>query len=132
MLQELQDSKAEGIVFKKMSAAYLQGKAHQHFKLKFWKMLDCFVIEKNRDGKDAVELAVYKSGEVYRICGASLIGKEREGKINVGDVVEIKYLYATSTWQAVQPTILRKRDDKLPIECMIEQMIVNRDMVMSK
>jgi hypothetical protein len=136
MLQELQDSKAEGIVFKKMSAAYLQGKAHQHFKLKFWKTVDAVVTRLNYGTmssgsmlkfRDSAEFSVYdESGELYRICDASLIGKP---KLTVGDVAELKYLYATSVRRVVQPTIMRKRDDKKPEECTIAQLVINRDMM---
>ena len=52
------------------------------------------------------------------IGSASLIGKDLT--IDVGDVVEIAYLYWTGE-APIQPRIMRKRDDKLAVDCDLGQ-----------
>lgn len=52
------------------------------------------------------------------IGSASLIGKDLT--IDVGDVVEIAYLYWTGE-APIQPRIMRKRDDKLAVDCDLWQ-----------
>lgn len=120
------DEKAEGVVFKDQNALYREGRSGQHHALKFWKTLDAVVIEMNPEGRDAVELGLFQDGKIRRICGSSLIGK---GRIELGCVVEIKFLYATRDYHVVQPTILRRRDDKQPQECGVDQLVFNRDMM---
>lgn len=53
------------------------------------------------------------------VGAASLIGKDLT--IEDGDVVEVLYLYATEDQQVIQPRIVRKRTDKTPAECDLEQ-----------
>jgi bifunctional non-homologous end joining protein LigD len=123
--QQLAKANAEGVVFKDLTAAYREGRREQHHALKFWKTLDAVVIGPSAKGHDSVDLGLFANGQIKRICGSSLIGK---GIIASGDVVEIKYLYGTRERHAVQPTILRKRDDKPAVRCTMDQLVINRDM----
>jgi bifunctional non-homologous end joining protein LigD len=128
LLKKLYAERAEGMVFKLMDAPYKQGDAGQHFKLKFWKTADVVVIGPNPEGHDSVEIGVYNKGKLHRVSGVSLIGRER---VKAGDVIEIKYLYATKNLHIVQPTMLQKRDDKSPKACGADQLVINRDMVIA-
>ena len=125
LTKKLYAEKAEGVVFKRMSAPYRQGRANQHYKLKFVKTLDAVVIGPSPEGKDSVELGLYDSvGKLHRICSSSLIGKQC---LRPHDVVEIRYLYGTKTLHVVQPRIIQKRDDKHPRKCLLDQIVVNCD-----
>lgn len=121
---------AEGMVFKNLLAVYIQGDACQHFKVKFWKTVDAFVIARTVENgrvKDSVRIGVYdRKGNVIEISGVSLIGR---GKVDVGDVLEVKCLYSTPDNHIVQPVMLQKRDDKTARECTIMQLeiILNKN-----
>ncbi len=60
----------------------------------------------------------YQARELLPVGNASLIGKELT--IDVGSVVEIRYLYWTGK-AVIQPAILRERFDKLDSECDLAQ-----------
>jgi ATP-dependent DNA ligase len=60
----------------------------------------------------------YVTRELLPVGNASLIGKELT--IDVGSVVEVRYLYFTGD-ALVQPAILRERFDKFPMECDLAQ-----------
>jgi hypothetical protein len=124
-IEQLSKVNAEGVVFKDLRAPYREGRREQHHALKFWKTLDAVVMGPSAKGHDSVDLGLFANGKLKRICGSSLIGK---GVIASGDTVEIKYLYGTRERHAVQPTILRKRDDKPAVQCTLNQLVINRDM----
>jgi bifunctional non-homologous end joining protein LigD len=125
LILHLMDTQAEGVCLKNMKATYREGRANQHFKFKFWKSLDAIVIGPSPEGKDSVRVGVFNDkGVLIDICGVSLSGKFR---VKPGDVVEVKYLYATATYNVVQPSLLRKRDDKSPMECTTAQMVINKN-----
>lgn len=126
-------SNFEGLIIKQTNAPYRSGMRTQEWlKVKFVTTADCIVLDVRDDGKESVRLGMvepdnaanapettYKIIEVGR---ASLIGKEKNGEIKRGDVIEVKYLYAGAQGRLYQPTILRKRDDKGMHECDISQM----------
>lgn len=123
----------EGLVIKKLGKPYRSaGRTDEWLKLKFVATVDVVVTDVRADGKDSVGYAVYENGTLKPIGRASLIGKEKNGKINVGDVIEVRYLYCGSDGRLVQPTILGKRTDKAPHECTAEQLrYVNKDVLQS-
>lgn len=116
----------EGLVLKKAESPYRSGgRTPEWLKLKFVSTADCIVLDVRDDGKESVRLGMCADGDLRATCDvgrASLIGKEKAGAINVGDVIEVRYLYAGAGGRLYQPTILRKRDDKRPEECTIDQM----------
>lgn len=125
LLKHLWETNCEGVVIRRMDAIYKQERAGQHFKFKFWKELDAVVIGPSPEGKDSVRIGVYdERGRLHEICGVSLIGKVR---VAPGDVLVIKYLYATADLNIVQPTILKKRTDKSPRECTVTQLELNKN-----
>lgn len=116
----------EGLMLKKVDSPYRSGgRTPEWLKLKFVSTADCIVLAVRDDGKDSVRLGMCVDGDLTRgrdVGRASLIGKEKRGKIEVGDVLEVRYLYVGAGGRLYQPTILRKRDDKRPDECTIDQM----------
>jgi ATP-dependent DNA ligase len=113
-------AKGEGIVSKNLRKSYRTGRAEQHFKLKFWKMADAFVIGPSPEGKDSVEIGMVNSkGQVHRISGCSLRNKFNPAP---GQVIEVRFLYATQERHIVQPTLLHLRNDKRAADCHLSQL----------
>jgi bifunctional non-homologous end joining protein LigD len=100
----------EGIVFKSLTAPYKAGrptKGGAQLKKKFWESISCQVSKINLkrsvglqllDGKKLIDVGNVTIPPNYEIP-------------NVGDIVEIKYLYAYKGGSLYQPIYLGKRDD---------------------
>lgn len=122
----------EGLLLKQRNSAYIPGgRVESWLKVKFVKTVDCFVLDVRDDGKESVKLGLVKwtgpgimrdSFEIVEVGRASLIGKEKNGEIKVGDTLEVRYLYTGANGRLYQPTILRKRDDKAMHECTTDQL----------
>lgn len=115
---------AEGVMVKVLAGRYRPGaRSVDVLKAKFVETADVVVLDVRDDGKDSVRLGAYQlTGQTLVDVGrSSLIGKEKNGKIQKGDVLEVRYLYMGSGDRLYQPTILRKRYDKLPQECTTDQ-----------
>jgi bifunctional non-homologous end joining protein LigD len=121
----------EGLLLKRADSTYRSaGRTDEWLKLKFVDTADVVVTGVRVDGKESVDYAVWENGDLKPIGRASLIGKEKNGTIAVGDVIEVRYLYVGADGRLYQPTILRKRNDKLPIECTGDQLRhVNKDVL---
>lgn len=126
LLRTVRDMGAEGVVAKRLDSQYrVDGqRSPEWLKLKFTKTVDCVVVARDQGAKNA-RLAVYnEAGELQEIGTCSMIGKE---DAQVGQVVEVKYLYATPYNVLYQPTMLRIREDKAPEDCKLAQLVpVNR------
>lgn len=126
----------EGLVLKRRHSQYVNGgRTDDWLKVKFVATVDCVVLGVRDDGKDSVRLGLHgpssgafgtgvKSRDVklHDVGRASLIGKEKNGTIAVGDVIEVRYLYVGAGNRLYQPTILKKRTDKKPEECTTGQL----------
>lgn len=117
----------EGWIAKRLDSPYEFGARVSHsLKLKVTSTIDCVVIEKDPT-KDAVRLGCYDEVGLVEVGRASLIGK---GDLRAGDVVEVKYLYASADGRLTQPTILRRRTDKAPGDCTTSQLrFVNKKVI---
>lgn len=132
LIQHLTENFAEGFVAKELKASYRPADNNQryNYRYKFVKSCDCVVIgdsTKRVNGmiRDSVRLGLYDNrGKLKDICGAT---KKSAFTLAAGDVVEIHYLYASGTYDAVQPRIVRKRTDKRPEDCTLEQLVVNKN-----
>jgi len=132
LIKHLKDANAEGFVAKELRAPYrpADNNRRYNYRYKFWKILDAVVIgdsTKRVEGKlrDSVRLGCFDAnGRLKDICGST---KKSAFVLNPGDVIELKYLYGTGTLDVVQPTILRKRTDKAPALCTLDQIIVNKN-----
>lgn len=117
----------EGLVAKRKESPYRAGgRTGEWLKLKFVTTADCIVTGVRTDGKDSVDLGMVSGDvpnmQIVNVGRASLIGKEKNGTIAKGDVIEVRYLYAGAGGRLYQPTIVGKRTDKLMHECTIDQM----------
>lgn len=118
----------EGVVLKDTAAPYRPGKrSTSMLKLKFWHSADCVVTAVSPEGRANCLVSMYEAGRLIEPTSVGTAGKAR---VHVGDVVEVKYLYATDIRQLFQPELMRVRDDKAPTECTADQLVfTNRDVV---
>lgn len=133
----------EGVVFKLRSAPYRPGRNGQHKKYKFIKTLSAIAGPPKINGKESVDLFLYKSADQFATdvgvamatggdvpcnqvrCGTvSLIGKP---KVNEGDIVEVAYLYAQASGLLSQARLLHVRTDVDAKECTTAQLIYKRE-----
>lgn len=120
--EDAMNNNLEGLVMKLKDAPYRSGqRTHEWVKVKFFSTADVFVTAVRDDGKESVRLGVMNGDAIQDVGRASLIGKEKNGPIELGDTIEVKYLYLGANDRLYQPTILRKRDDKLMIDCTNDQ-----------
>jgi bifunctional non-homologous end joining protein LigD len=114
----------EGLVLKLSDAPYrYNARSKDWLKVKYTCTADVTVLAVRDDGKDSVKLGVFDAGgQLVEIGRASLLGKEKNGSLKVGDVCEVRYLYTGTGGRLYQPTILRVRDDKTPPECTTAQL----------
>lgn len=118
----LQNDK-EGVIFRDVDGTYESGKRSKVlWKYKFENEADCIVTEVAPKGKESVVLSVYgNDGKPVKVGHASTIGKSPTPRLD--DVWEVKFLYVVSAEHPtmVQARLVRRRDDKLHRECLIEQ-----------
>lgn len=140
LLQVVRDSASEGVCFKDLDAKYdwTGERVKTVLKLKVKRTVDCIVKARNvGEGPNVrgeitptknAHLMVYGPGGEVPLGSCTMIGKP---DAQPGDVVEVEYL----SWKGegghlVQPNLLRIRDDKLPMECHVGQLIPsNRDVL---
>jgi ATP-dependent DNA ligase len=149
LARDLLKGGAEGVMVKDLSGPYQPGKRSKFIvKAKFTQDVDCVVVDKQRgkspDGtpKDNIVVAVHPTGFVHtsacneRCAGLKEIGEVTalagdKDKIQIGDVVVVKYLYCTDDDRLYQPTLPRIRDDKSPEECLMDQLRYCRKTVLA-
>lgn len=110
----------EGVVLKDPAQTYQPGK-RGWVKIKFTKTVDCVVTGLRWQGKDNATLGIYDDDRLVEVGRCSTIGKPA---LEVGDVVEMRYLYAVNRDEPrlYQPRLLRVRDDKRPELCTLDQL----------
>lgn len=116
------ENRAEGIVFKQHASCYVGGKrVTSVVKMKFVDTADCVIMELYREGKpQAVTIGAYDAtGTLTEVSGLKV--PENSG-LAVGDVVEVRYLYTSTSNKLTQPVFVRKRTDKTAEECLLTQL----------
>lgn len=145
LVQTVFDNFGEGVMFKSIKGVYRPGRRVDTMKKhKFIKTVDAVVTRlrvdmssHTGDLKENCAFGVYKtppngrsdvlvdlaSKNLVEIGKSSTTGKRGEG-IKVGDVIEVRYLYCVdpSSPRCVQPRLVRIRTDKLPEQCLIDQL----------
>lgn len=129
LVDTVRRANGEGVMIKKKDAFYQRGRrSRQMLKAKFTSTLEAFIIEIGRDGKRSVAVGLYNDdGDVVDI-GTVAMSDRNLPRMNIGDVIEVRYLYCGNGYRLYQPAFLRKRDDKQPEECTVHQLkMVNKD-----
>ncbi len=121
-VQEMQELKREGVVFKRLDAPYTPGRPNSggsQFKHKFYATVSAVVAKVN--SQRSVELKLLNS-EGWVTAGNVTIPANQEVP-TVGSVVEVRYLYAfKESGSLYQPTYLGLRHDVSQIECKTTQL----------
>lgn len=124
LIRQLKDMRAEGIVAKNLQSIYSYGnRTEDMLKYKFYKTADCIVGETWVNGKQAVQLLVLDKNNNFIDIGKCKVVPSMLKKLSFGDIIEVKYLYATSSNRLYQPIFSKKRNDKTKEECRLDQLI---------
>jgi bifunctional non-homologous end joining protein LigD len=122
MFRHLQSEKKEGVVFKRLDAPYTPGRPNSggnQLKHKFYATCSAVVAQTN--DKRSVELRLL-NGKGWIPCGNVTIPVNFKVPA-VGEVVEIRYLYAHQESNALyQPVYLGPRQDIGQHECLLSQL----------
>lgn len=122
LLKRLKAGKREGVVFKQLYAAYTSGRPNSggnQLKHKFVATLSALVSRVNQQRSVGISL-LGKNG--WQLAGNVTIPANHSIP-RVGDIVEIRYLYAFLESDILfQPVYLGKRDDVDPGECHVRQL----------
>lgn len=124
LIESVHGRGGEGIVFKNTSACYVIGRpgsAGDWVKLKFWCTLSAIVGAVNAKRSVALELLDDRTSTNIPVGNVTIPANAEIP--NVGEVVEIRYLYAYDGGSLFQPTLLGKRSDISPEECLASQRV---------
>jgi bifunctional non-homologous end joining protein LigD len=123
LYDDLKKRNAEGLVFKLKTSPYTAGRpasGGNQIKFKFVATASFEVIKVNKKRSVAVGLYDIGSAEIVNV-GNVTIPPNKEVP-NVGDIIEVQYLYAYKGGSIYQPVYLMKRDDIDWKDCLISQL----------
>jgi ATP-dependent DNA ligase len=122
IFDKLKKDRREGVVFKKLNSIFRAGRPNEggdFLKFKFWSSCSVIVI-KGRDGKSSVGVALWTPTGLEPIGNVTIAPSARMPQ--VGEVIEVKYLYIIPGGSLYQPSYLGIRDDVDPEECLEKQL----------
>lgn len=121
-LERSREDNLEGVVFKVMTAPYIPGRPNSGGAQRKFKFVQtASVVVTNVNGKRSVKIGVL-DGERMISCGNVTIpvGSSIPG---IGDIVEVRYLYAfPESGSLFQPVYLGVRDDLELKDCLVDQL----------
>jgi len=126
LLKSSIESDKEGVVMKDVTSLYKVGRNGTWQKFKFHKTLEAVVVELGGNNKpESARLALIRfDNSRMDIGGVKIPMIHQVGQhIQVGDVVEIRYLYVSSDLKLYQPVFLRRRLDKVAADCRPDQIV---------
>jgi bifunctional non-homologous end joining protein LigD len=113
---------AEGVVFKDVNAPYTSGRPNSggtQLKCKLYATASFIVAAVNK--QRSVRLSLFNEGK--QVPAGNVTVPVNQSIPLVGDVVEVRYLYALQQSGSVyQPTLLGRREDIDPQECTVSQL----------
>lgn len=120
LLARVQNGGGEGVMLKDVTATYQSRRVQTGLKFKFVKSADVVVTkwEKPDVNHGTASFGVYVDGVLTEVGACSLIGKEA---VEVGDVIEVNYLYVGDGGRIYQPRMMRRRTDKAATDCTLSQ-----------
>jgi len=114
----LKKDKKEGIVFKRLTAAFSAGKGQDQFKFKFYAECSVIVVE-GRKNKNSIGMELFNSSGEREFVGYCSCSTHPP----IGSIAEIKYLYVAHVGgRLYQPSFKELRDDVDPEECTTSQL----------
>jgi bifunctional non-homologous end joining protein LigD len=127
MLERLKKEGKEGVVFKNIHASYTAGRPASgggNLKLKFYETASFIVSKLN--GKRSVGLILFNGEKVVPVGNVTIPPNHDIPKI--GNIVEVRYLYAYKGGSIFQPVYLGKRDDIQRVQCVVKQLKFKAEM----
>lgn len=128
MFDRIKRENGEGVVFKKKDAPYTAGRPNSGgpaLKFKFQKT-GTFIVVGSTPGKRSVGLEMINESGDRQFMGKVTIPPNKEIP-GVGDLVEVRYLYAFPGGKIFQPFYLDKRTDADLSDCTTKQLIYKKD-----
>jgi bifunctional non-homologous end joining protein LigD len=122
LLAKVKAAGGEGIVFKKKTAKYTPGRPNSggdQFKYKLYKTAT-FIVGSLTKGKKSVGLVVLDGLNEVEVGKVTIPASHQVP--SVGDVVEVRYLYANRGGAVYQPVYLGARTDLDSTDAVIEQL----------
>lgn len=127
LYERLKKENKEGIVFKRLDAPYKPGRPSSGgtmLKHKFYATCSCMVVQ-GRSGKRSIGLALNdvkgpRDITVINVGNCTVPANQPVPK--VGDIVEVRYLYAYKGGSLYQPVLLGIRDDLDEVACDTNQL----------
>jgi bifunctional non-homologous end joining protein LigD len=107
---KLQADRQEGIVFKKLEAAYLSGRVENlkkaiAIKIKFYSE-GSFLVTGWTKGKSSVAVALVDPKTKEQVpAGSVTVAQKYVEQVEAGKIIRVRYLYATDANQLYQPTL---------------------------
>ena len=129
MIETLKAERREGIVFKKKSAPYTPGRPNSggnQLKFKFYKTATFIVANETKD-KRSVGLELIDDNTGQKIFMGKVTIPPNYDVPAIGDLVEVRYLYAYRGGAVYQPTYLGKRNDSDLTDATMKQIIYKAD-----
>ncbi len=119
MAKKVRERGGEGLVAKRVTSTYTNGRSRDWVKIKQHHTVDCVVLSLGADKQNMV-VAVFDGPrtiefEIGRTVGDGPIAKP-------GDVIEVRCLYVTDDDRLYQPVAQKIRTDKTPDECTVDQL----------
>lgn len=143
--------KLEGVIAKKKGSPYIEGRTSQWLKIKTQNTIDCVIVGITKQKREISSLCLgLYDNNVLKFIGkvgtgfsertleelAHLLKKDESLKIDPvsgtlpkdfipvtpNNVCEIKYLEVTKDFRLRTPVFLKLRDDKLPKDCLLDQL----------
>ena len=123
MYNRLKASKAEGVVFKLIDAAYSPGRPASggaQLKCKFYETASCIVLTQS-PVKSSISVGVLdEEGNTVNVGNVTVYANQVTPE--VGSIVEVKYLYYYPNGSLYQPVLLSVRDDVDQSECLLSKL----------
>ncbi len=122
--EELKESGGEGVVFKDMDAHYSPGRPNSGGpQLKFKFVESASFVVTGHNAKRSVTLGLYGSDGDKLVPAGNVTIPPNHRIPEVGEVCEVRYLYAyRESGSIYQPVYLGRRDDIPAAECVVEQL----------
>ncbi len=118
LMRMLMEGNHEGIVFKRFDAPYTAGEGSDQFKYKFYATASCRVAKINI--KRSVALEVYDLGSQIAVGNCTI--PPNKDIPQIGDIVEVRYLYYYGGGSLYQPVFLGLRDDRAFEDCLLSKL----------
>jgi len=118
LLDQIRDSRREGLVYKSLQAPYDIGRSDASLKYKLVESSTCVVLKQN--AQRSVQIGLRNpNGSMLPLGNVTIPANAAIPEL--GDLIEVEYLYFNPGGAFEQPVYLGKRNDILPEEAVLSQ-----------